>query len=1246
MKLPRKKRDETSAALAQTLWLMAACFGLLALTASASDPAWWSSRGAVVAPEVTTNDGVVTTNYVQNDYAAVTQGQLKQFTARAVDELNANLTGGAGTNLNTMVSNWAADYASNGYNATNLKPSDFTAMNVGQLKYIGNKVWSQLVAGGYATNVPSWLAQNTNSDNQAANVGQLKQLFDFDLADVLGLPAAPSSLNVTPSNSGELDLTWNNNATNATSITIEQSSDGGTNWTTVATLTDPTINAYAVTSLTNGDAYLYQIFANNSAGSSSTGGGSGGGSESGGSGSGSDDSGTPTPPAPQYAVIDLGTNFTPLFFNNKEQVVGSTNSGSINTAYCLWNQGTLTAVTNTGSYASNTIESIVGIDDNGNVVGNCASGSGYSFWGGYGDTPMPSTGSPLYSGNRVFTWNGGTMTLVSGTLPAELGSGSFKDVSQLATGVEANGTIYGTETDGEGAPSAWPNYLVSYNSPVTWTGGSVSAMAGGAYIFSTIEYAPNTTPSTQMVSTLSVGSLNNQGVGFGSSSTVAAYTGAVDYVMNTINNVEAPPGFNWGYLYTNFPGGIPPSTYGFFDGSSVTAIPINPVAINNIGQIVGTTNNNMYVMDPETGLTPVPGGLGYDPIGINAGTPSSQIISETSIWTENPTNSVWGFPIPLNSLLSTNSGWTLNGVISLNDAGAMLGNATYSGTNTAISAGPHPVMLLPLSFVRETTPGSGDFEPITDSGLDDNAQLPIFASETGQGMTESIRGGYTMTAILSADLSGTSTSSVNVTYTLPGAGSYTGTLTETAAGSGVFQDSGVTNILTLAPSTQTTSSMTSSTLSATITIPSLSISSQPVTLIGTAPLNFQATAVMMDVYLSGALSTTTPNTISASFENGDLQNDAVTLTETGTNTRIFKDSANSITLTMTGYTGGSSMTINVTSAALTPSSFGATLTETNGTSLQFSNYSMTYGTASNDTPSTDGQSVFYVQFPGSAATSITLVSGSNSVTTTASPVTGQPNLLRTGKLVLLEPGDTFGASGITTLTVALPTGGGTPTVQLQMYGQTIVDPGTLHDAYLGFGIAGIDGSVHLGQVQAILTQNLGWAVPTIHAVSVKSDVLNEIPKHSLWYMFTHGLTSVWDTAPLQGFRLYNSSNPNDHTQAELFPSDVSANIGANTYELVFFNACFSADQTAGSAAPTFAANFNAREYVGWAGDQREIVAYSAAKNFFTDLENHSKVKDAITAENKNLGWISRSNLQLLTDQGDSIDLSGAAPANH
>ena len=196
MKLSRQRREELcSATITQALAVVFLCSGLFILTAYASDPSWWSTSGpggtpsAVMQPQVITNTetGVVTTNYIPNNYTVVTQGQLKHFTVRAVAYLNGNLTnGGAGTNLNSMVSNWAADYSTHDYsNPTNAyapyKPSDLTAITVGQLKYIGSNVWTQLVANGYTNAIPSWF-QPTNTDTQLAVLGQLKEVFNFQVS--------------------------------------------------------------------------------------------------------------------------------------------------------------------------------------------------------------------------------------------------------------------------------------------------------------------------------------------------------------------------------------------------------------------------------------------------------------------------------------------------------------------------------------------------------------------------------------------------------------------------------------------------------------------------------------------------------------------------------------------------------------------------------------------------------------------------------------------------------------------------------------------------------------------------------------------------------------------------------------------------------------------------------------------------------------------------------------------------------
>ena len=135
----------------------------------AAQPGWWTSRDAVDP------------SLQANDFAVVNQGQLKQFTQRAVQEMNATLPGGAGIELNTLVTGWQQEYLTHGWNATTPKPADFTVMTVGQVKHIANKVWTRLVAVHYSTSIPGWLPVNPGTDSQAANLGQLKTVFNFTL---------------------------------------------------------------------------------------------------------------------------------------------------------------------------------------------------------------------------------------------------------------------------------------------------------------------------------------------------------------------------------------------------------------------------------------------------------------------------------------------------------------------------------------------------------------------------------------------------------------------------------------------------------------------------------------------------------------------------------------------------------------------------------------------------------------------------------------------------------------------------------------------------------------------------------------------------------------------------------------------------------------------------------------------------------------------------------------------------------
>ena len=120
--------------------------------------------------------------------------------------------------------------------------------------------------------------------------------------------------------------------------------------------------------------------------------------------------------------------------------------------------------------------------------------------------------------------------------------------------------------------------------------------------------------------------------------------------------------------------------------------------------------------------------------------PATQVIGNGPgggyLWEMTPTLSAtktFEGPYLINMLLPgepKTSPWTVTHVSSINDGGSVIGTAIYkpTGPNDPTAAGLHAVMLMPLAIVRETTPGSGDYEPIVDNGLDDNAAIPIFGS--------------------------------------------------------------------------------------------------------------------------------------------------------------------------------------------------------------------------------------------------------------------------------------------------------------------------------------------------------------------------------------------------------------------------------------------------------------------------------------------------------------------------------------
>lgn len=121
----------------------------------AQDPSWWSARG-------------VLTNLTANDYAPAVAGQLKWIAEKAKDELDANLPGGSGTGVAAVVSSFT--------NSQNYAP-----VVIGQLKHTAAPFYDRLIAVYYATNYPWTTTTDDDKDYAPALIGQVKNVFSFDV---------------------------------------------------------------------------------------------------------------------------------------------------------------------------------------------------------------------------------------------------------------------------------------------------------------------------------------------------------------------------------------------------------------------------------------------------------------------------------------------------------------------------------------------------------------------------------------------------------------------------------------------------------------------------------------------------------------------------------------------------------------------------------------------------------------------------------------------------------------------------------------------------------------------------------------------------------------------------------------------------------------------------------------------------------------------------------------------------------
>ena len=134
--------------------------GLLVATALMAAPLWWTDRA------------VLENGQAGDNYAALNQGQLMHIAKQAFLEMEQRIGGvGAGAAVENLISNEFAQVTN--YHA---------AVNMGQLKHVASKFYDRLIELNWATDYP-WDGNVSNENYRLANVGQVKELFEFEIPD-------------------------------------------------------------------------------------------------------------------------------------------------------------------------------------------------------------------------------------------------------------------------------------------------------------------------------------------------------------------------------------------------------------------------------------------------------------------------------------------------------------------------------------------------------------------------------------------------------------------------------------------------------------------------------------------------------------------------------------------------------------------------------------------------------------------------------------------------------------------------------------------------------------------------------------------------------------------------------------------------------------------------------------------------------------------------------------------------------
>jgi hypothetical protein len=338
---------------------------------------------------------------------------------------------------------------------------------------------------------------------------------------------------------------------------------------------------------------------------------------------------------PRYAVIDLGTNVTPLNINNLGSVVYS-----LGTNWYLWTNGVPTLIPMT---------TVNGLNDSNVVAGTIPTT----------DTGTSGDGWPVSYVNLPASW-----TAAGGVAPSADYDSLFVSFPSNWSYSYWGGTPRHSESDSASVAGIdnlghlFANYVKTYSDH-----------------YDDADFDVDLVDFIAGVGTTPIGAHEEEYNNFVSG-----------YITNYFNATAATPsGVVLGSYITN---SSSPSVSAYWDGSGIHPTGSDILVwANSAGEIIGHNTSNVVttyrMIAPLTNTPPFDGPW-------NA---SHQIMSADQLYdpttTPPTTNS-------LTSLVSPTSGWSsiFGSGTAINDSGAIVGTATYTGTAT--TTGSHGILLWPL----------------------------------------------------------------------------------------------------------------------------------------------------------------------------------------------------------------------------------------------------------------------------------------------------------------------------------------------------------------------------------------------------------------------------------------------------------------------------------------------------------------------------------------------------------------------